>query len=738
MPGPKSKLTAANELDRASSLEVDDGIGERSPAAGSDCGLMIVHELPKRLRVKTPLLRRPRLDLEHFSGLISDSAGVMSVRVRANAESVIIEYDGTSTARRSVLQKLSAIRLRDLRFHRTPRDEEPSIAPLVLPLVGLLSLALAPAPFGRLLTWVAISPRVFRGAHSLITRGITVEVLDAAAVSLGAMLGRNVTALVTDAMMASGDYVEQTTERRSAELLEHLLYPHPHSVWIEREGALVQVAFADVQTGDAVVINTGELVPVDGVVIEGVAQVNQASVTGESVPARKETGHDVIAGSIIEGGRIKIEARRVGSETTTARIAAFIHDSLMAKSETERLAEDLANRRVLVTLGLAAATFFLTGDITRVISVFLIDYSCAIKLNAPVVIRATMSEGANRGILIKGGQSIEKLSRIDTFVFDKTGTLTRGDLAVADVIPLAPRLWPQARLMGLAASIEEHSRHPVADAIVRAARQHGVPHIAHGDVDVIIAHGLRTKVGTETVLIGSRHFLEDHERISLRQHEQIAQALAAQGKMLLYAAAGPSPIGIIALRDELRDDSAETVSRLRQSGVRSLVMLTGDRNERTDAVATTVGMDEFFAELAPEEKAGIVKGMRRDGRRVGYLGDGINDAPALATADVGIAMPLGADIARATADIVLVKDRLAAVADAHEAALNAMALIRSNFSAAIGINTALFVAASTGWLPPIAAAVLHNGTTLALLGHALSAESFPKLSADELHARIAQ
>ncbi len=714
-------------MDHASSRKLDGGIGDWR---GTDCGLLVVHELPKRLRVKIPLLRRPHLDLEHFASLISDSVGVMSVRLKVGAESVIIEYDGTSAARYSVLQKLSAIMPRDLQFRRTPKDEEPSIAPLVLPVVCLLSLALIPAPFGRLLTWAAISPRVFRGAHSLTTKGITVEVLDAAAVSLGAMLGRYVTALVTDTMMASGDYVEQTTERRSAELLEHLLYPHPHSVWIEREGALIQVPFADVQTGDTVVINTGELVPVDGVIIEGVAQVNQASVTGESVPARKEIGYDVIAGSAIESGRIKIKARRVGSETTTARIAAFIHASLIAKSETERLAEELANRRVLLTLGLAAVTFLLTGDITRVISVFLIDYSCAIKLNAPVVIRATMSEGANRGILIKGGQSIEKLSRIDTFVFDKTGTLTRGDLAVTDVVALTPQLWSEARLMGLAASIEEHSRHPVADAIVRAARQRGLPHVPHGDVDVIIAHGLRTKVGTETIRIGSRHFLEDHECISLRQHEPIAQAFVAQGKMFLYATADPSPIGIIALRDELRDDSAETVRRLRQSGVHSLVMLTGDRKERADVIGTTVGMDQVFAELQPEEKAGIVKGMRRDGRRVAYLGDGINDAPALATADVGLAMPIGADIARATADILLVKDRLAAVADAHEAALNAMALIRSNFNAAIGINTALFVAASMGFLPPIAAALLHNGTTLALLGRALSAESFPKISAD--------
>lgn len=709
------------------------GGGARPPRRAE--GPVVVHEMPRRLRVKMPLLQRAHLDTESLADIVAGIAGVQSVRINIGAESVIIEYDGTSAARRAILHKLSSITLGDLRFREAPSEGEPSLARLALRMALLLALPLLPTLFGRVLTWAAIAPRLMRGVRSVMTKGVTVQLLDAAAVSLGAAQGKYVTALVTDILMESGDYLEESTQRRSEELLERLLHPHPACVWVEREAILTRVPFAEVATGDVVVIDAGDLVPVDGVVIDGVAQVNQASVTGESVPVRKEAGADVIAGSTLENGRLRIEARRVGDETTTARVAAFIRESLAAKSETERIAEEFANGRVLVTLGLGAATFLLTGDINRVISVFLVDYSCAVKLSAPVTIRSTMSEGARQGILIKGGPSIEELARVDTFVFDKTGTLTRGDLAVTDIVLLAPQICPEERLLALAASIEEHSRHPVADAIVRAARQQGMSHVHHDDVDVVIAHGLKARVNGETVLIGSRHFLEDHEGIDFREHEDVSRRLSAQGKLLLYAALGRTPIGVIGLRDELRDDCLETMARLRRTGVDTLIMLSGDRQARADALAEKIGIDTVFAELQPEEKAEILQGLRRDGHRIAFVGDGINDAPALVTADVGIAMPLGADIARATADIVLLDDRLAAVAEAREAALNAMGMIRSNFRAAIGINTALFVAASAGFLSPIAAAVLHNGTTLALLGRALSAEAFPKTELERAKLR---
>ena len=530
------------------------GGGARPPRRAE--GPVVVHELPRRLRLKMPLLQRPHLDTDHLVGIVAEIDGVRSVRINAGAESVIVDYDGTPAARRSVLHKLSGLTLGDVPFREALGDGGIRFCAARAAGCAARGVPAAAGPLGSSLDLGGDRAALVRGVRSLMTKGVTVQLLDAAAVSLGAAQGNYVTALVTDSLMEAGDYLEESTQRRSEELLEHLLHPHPASVWVERDGTLTRIPFAEVATGETVVIDAGDLVPVDGVVIDGVAQVNEASVTGESVPVRKETGADVIAGSTLENGRLRIEARRVGSETTTARVAAFIRESLAAKSETERLAEEFANGRVLVTMGLGAATFLLTGDINRVISVFLIDYSCAVKLSAPVTIRSTMSEGARQGILIKGGPSIEELARIDTFVFDKTGTLTRGDLALTDLILLAPDICPEERLLALAASIEEHSRHPVADAIVRAARQQGMSHVHHDDVDVVIAHGLKARVNGEQVLIGSRHFLEDHEGIDFREHEEVSRRLSAEGKLLLYAALGRTPIGVIGLRDELRNDCA--------------------------------------------------------------------------------------------------------------------------------------------------------------------------------------
>ncbi|MEG6508991.1 heavy metal translocating P-type ATPase [Methyloligella sp. 2.7D] len=686
--------------------------------------LVVAHELRKRLRLKMPLLRTPRLDTGHLASLVGEYDGVDSVRINAAASSIVIAYDGSAGARQAIFDRLSTLSPGELQFNNG--ISEPSFAPIALRLGLLLAMPVLPAALSHLLIWGTIAPRLARGVWSVFTKGVSVELLDAVAVALGARMGRYTTALVTDTLMASGDYLEETTERHSEDLLTHLLYPHPSAVWVERDGRTIKVPFAEVGTGEIVVAGTGELIPIDGVIAEGVAQVNQASVTGESIPVGKEAGDRVIAGSIVESGRLKIEARQVGDETTTARIAAFIHESLTIQSNTERVAEEFANQRVLLTLGLGIATFLLTRDITRVMSVLLIDYSCAVKLSAPVAVRSTMSDAADRGVLIKGGPSIEDLAKVDTMVFDKTGTLTRGDLAVTDIVPLAPELCSEHEMLAMAASIEEHSRHPIADAVVSAARSRGLDHVDHDDIDVEIAHGLRTKVDGKRVVIGSRHFLQDHEGIDLHPYEATAHELSGQGKMLLYAAYGGTPVGIIAIRDELRAESAETMQRLREFGVERLIMLTGDREQRAKALAAAVGVDEVFAELQPEDKADIVKRLQGEGRRVAFVGDGINDAPALATADVGIAMPRGADIARATADIVLLRDDLAMVGDAREAAQTAMAVIRSNFRAAIGINTGLYVLASLGWLRPVAAAILHNGTTLALLGRALSATDFPE------------
>jgi len=701
-------------------------VAEHLPATPARAPLVIAHEGPGRLRVKLPLVGLPLLDTDHLSRGLRAFPGVTSVRINPAAMSVVVTYDRKPATRRRILDRVARLERHELRFRRRGEDDAPSALPLVGRIALLAALPLLPPLLGRILCLATISPRVLRGARSLVQEGVTVEVLDALAVSIGALRGQFATAVTTDLMMKSGEFLEETTIRHSGELLQELLMPNPETAWVERDGRPVEVPFATVQKGDTVIVGTGGLVPVDGVIRAGTAQVNQASITGESVPVAKEPGDKIIAGSLVESGEVAIDAQQVGDETTTARIATLIRESLEVRSETETLAEMHADQQVYMTLGLGGATLLVTRDLRRLSSVFLIDYACPIKLSAPVAVRATMSEAVARGILIKGGPSIEKLAEVDTFVFDKTGTLTHGSLSVTDVVPLAPRQWSAERLLALVASVEQHSHHPVARAIVSEARAQGAGFVPHGAVTFDVGHGLRATVGRQEVLIGSRHYLEDLEGVDFAQHAETVTQLADAGKMLLYVAAGGKPIGLLGLRDELREDARETAERLRAAGARSLVILTGDRKARAEAFGRALGFDEVHAELRPEDKVRVLRQLQQAGRKVAFIGDGVNDAPALAAANVGFSMSLGADIARAAADITLLDDRIGAVADAREISVQAMRIISTNGMAAIGINTGLFVAASAGALSPVAAALLHNGSTIGLLVTALYRAGLPR------------
>lgn len=701
-------------------------------------GVVIAHECPGRLRVKLPVLGLPALKTDDLNRMIRATPGVTSVRINPGAISLIVTHDGTLATRNRILDRLSNLRRDQLRFRRPEEDEGPSFLPLAGRVALLAALPVLPPTLGRFLSIATIMPRVLRGVRSAMANGVSVELLDALAVSIAAYRGNFATAVTTDLMMGSGEFLEETTIRHSGKLLQELLMPNPETAWIEQDGEVVEVPFATVKTGDVVVVSTGGLIPVDGIVKGGSAQVNQASITGESLPVRKEPGDAIIAGSLVEVGHLKIEAQRVGDETTTARIAALIQESLNVRSDTERLAQNKADQQVYMTLGLGAATLILTRDLNRLSSVFLIDYACPIKLSAPVAVRATMSEAVARGILIKGGPSIEKLAKIDTFVFDKTGTLTHGALSVTDVVSLAPAHWSEKQLLALVCSLEEQSQHPVARAIVAEARARDAGRVSHGDVTFDIGHGLRATVESQEVLVGSRHFLEDLEGVDFGGHTTAVERLVKEGKMLLYVAAGGKAIGLIGLRDELRADARETADRLRASGATALVMLTGDRKARSEAFGAALGFDEVHAELRPEDKVRILKRLQQAGRNIAFIGDGVNDAPALAAASVGFSMSQGADIAQATADITLLDDRIGAVADAREVSVQAMRIISTNSTAAICINTGLFIAASIGVLSPVFAAVLHNGSTIGLLASALARAGLPERKSglpDSLAAR---
>ncbi len=682
-------------------------------------GLRLIHETPVRLRFRLPLLTDPLIDFSWLETWLESIRGVEAVRINRHAASVIFAYDGREATREAILAGLRGLRRRRIPSGAAEPTREAEAAPLIGSIALLLALPFLPWPVRRLLTFVNIGGTLVQGLDTLIRRGIKMEVLDAIAIGLSAGRGEHFTANVTHFLMQLGGYLEHRTERQSDRMLRRLLRPEPGLAWVERGGTLVRVPDDQVRMEERVEVGPGERIPVDGLVLDGTALINQSSITGEPVPVRKELMDHVIAGTVIEDGRLRIEARHVGDETTTARIARFIGNSLEKGSDTQRMAERLADQRVYLTLGTGGFIYALTGDQRRLASVFLVDYSCALKLGTPLAFRSGIYRAASKGILLKGGEAIEHLAEIDTVVFDKTGTLTHSDLEVSDVIVLDTARWSRARLLAVTASIEEHASHPIAEAIVRKAREEKLNHIDHGEVDYLVAHGMTCPVNGDRLLIGSRHFLEEHHGVRFDGFEAAIAVLQEQGKTLLYVGTAGEAVGLIALRDTLRDDTPAVLAGLRRMGIRHLVMLTGDQRRRADALARELGIDEVFAEQVPEDKARVLEQLRAEGRRVAFVGDGVNDGPALVAADVGIAMSRGTELARATADVVLLEDRLDLLPEAIEVAQLTMAIVASNYRAAIGVNTGVMVGAALGWLSPVATALMHNGTTVGLLVRAL-------------------
>ncbi len=687
--------------------------------------MQITHELPQRLRFKSPLLADKNIDALHLEAALLALGGIRSVRFNPLASSLIVDYDGEAAHRQALLNWLRH------QFHQVSQQlahgesnrENATPAGVFSAAISLFLLPLLPKLASQILTWTLIAPVVWEGSKRLAKQGIKVEVLDSLAVSLAALRGEYFTAIATFGLLELGSYLENKTEQHADALLRHLLKPMPSKTWVERDGVLVEIACTELVAGDHIEVGSGDMIPIDGKVIGGNAAVNQASVTGETLAVRKETGDKVLSGTVLEGGRLRVRATRVGDDTTTARIARFIENSLQQPSKTQCLAEDLANQRVYLTLGLGGLVYALTGDLDRLASVFLVDYACALKLGTPVAIKSSMYRGATHGILFRGGQAIENLSEADTFVFDKTGTLTTGLLEVTNVKSFDPQHWNEEQLLALAASVEEHATHPVADAVVKQAKKKYFSHIEHEEVDYLVAHGLSTQVKGKRVVIGSRHFLEAHEKVCLSAHNRSISALERGGKTLLYIAMDGAPLGLIALRDSVRSEAKQVLADLRAAGVKKIVMLSGDQQDKAVALAEELGIDQVFAECPPEDKGKVVKQLRSEGDTVAFIGDGVNDAPALVAAHVGIAMPKGADLARAAADIVLLDDHLQTLVNAKVLSNKTMALIRTHFKVSTGVNTAVIAGAAFGWLNPVFSALLHNGATIGVLLNSMAGVS---------------
>lgn len=676
----------------------------------------VAHHLPGRLRLRY----RRHADAPPAAGPLESAVklldGVVAARVNDRARSLVVEYDATRVEPAALVAAIAGLTQAEARPGRDGDDDgKAAVAAALAVLLGTNALPQGlrlPVSLGTAL------PLLRHAAHDYAENGVTSHVLEAMAVSISLARSDFTAANTTTFMLALGEYMENSIARRSDDLLKHLLRPTSDQVWVLKDGVEVQVPAAEVRVGDHVVVGAGAVVPVDGTVLAGEGSVNEAAMTGESVAVVKTRGDGVLSGTLMEEGRLTIYAEQVGSRTAAARIADYVEQSLTTKSEAQIEAARMADQLVPTVLKLAGASTLLTGDWRSAASVLQADYSCALKLATPVAFKSAMFDAGQAGILVKGATALERLAQADTFIFDKTGTLTTGMLEVTDSIAF-DATFSADDLICLAASVEEHYFHPLALAVVNAAKATHNHHFDHSEVQFIVAHGVASVIDGSRVVVGSRHFIEEDEGIDVTPHQEVVERLYQEGKTLLFIGYGGRLLGILGLKDTVRPTSAATIARLRRAGVGRILLLTGDHAERAADLAAELGLDEFHAQLLPEDKARIIAELNQQGARIAFVGDGINDAPALAGAHVGIAMQKGADIARLTADIALLEDSIDRVADAKELANAAMARIAANYRLTVGLNTGILGLAALGVLSPITTAVLHNGTTIGILLNAL-------------------
>jgi Cu2+-exporting ATPase len=674
----------------------------------------------------------PFVDTRYLEAFLQAVPGVESVRLNKPAACVAVRYDDGAGTRKKILDVLECPP-GEIHCQTYDFSHPPDLTKTIRVALSLILVPFLPMRLRALLTWFTALPILVKGADAILNEGVTVEVLDAGAVTFTLMRRDYFSSNAIVLLLTFGDYLQELTEYKSNRLLLSLYKQEVEWVWVEVGGVETRFPVDEVKVGDIVVCGHGELIPVDGVVVEGAAAINASSITGEPLPVDATPGTEVFSGTVIEEGRIKIRAVRVGSESTTAKISQYIEKSLKNKSRVQTESETMANRLVPLTFGMGLGIFAVTGDIRRASAALTVDYSCALKLCSPVAVKTGMNSAAQGGLVIKGASALEAFSKVDTFVFDKTGTLTQGSPEVTDIVSFGE--CSQNEVLALAASAEAHYKHPIASAIATASKQRGVPLIEAGECDFIVAHGVSAFVASHEVLVGNRHFVAEDEGIDCSMGEESARALHAEGKSTLYVAKDGELAGLIAIRDVIRPEANAALWRLKSLGIKHLVVLTGDQKEAAEAVKRALPITEIHWNLLPEEKAVILERLKAEGRSIAFVGDGVNDAPALIRADVGVSMPGGADLARQTAQVLLLREDLMTLPFAREISQRVMSVLRNNFRLTVGINSAVLLMALTGLASPLAAAILHNGTTIGLLAYAMRATTLrPQGESEEFHA----
>lgn len=570
-----------------------------------------------------------------------------------------------------------------------------------------------PAPLKVIYTAVMSVKYIIKGVKCLWRRKLKVEVLDAAAIAVSVLRRDFGTAGSVMFLLGIGEILEEWTRKKSLDDLARSMSLNIEKVWLKQGETEVLVPISQIREGDLVTVHMGNLIPLDGTVASGESMVNQASLTGESMPVKKESGSTVYAGTVVEEGEITIQVRQAAGATRYEKIVTMIEESEKLKSSVEGKASNLANVLVPYSLGGTLLTYLLTRNVQKALSILMVDFSCALKLAMPVSVLSAMREAGNHHITVKGGKYLEAAAEADTIVFDKTGTLTKAKPVVADIITFSGR--DQNEMLRIAACLEEHFPHSMANAVIQEARKRNLTHEEmHTKVEYIVAHGIASYINGEKVLIGSSHFVFEDEKSLIPPEEMDKFEGRPDQYSHLYLAIAGQLAAIICIADPLREEAKEVVSALRNCGFKRIVMMTGDSDRTANAIARSVGIEEYYSEVLPEDKADFIQKVKANGHKVVMIGDGINDSPALSAADVGIAVSEGAALAREIADITISADDLTELVTLKRISMGLMKRINWNYRSVIGFNLGLIVLGVTGVLAPATSALLHNTSTLVI------------------------
>ena len=677
----------------------------------------ILHETPGRMRVHLALRRMSLREADLLEYDLKGVAGVVSVKVFDRTQDAVITY---TCPRMDIVRALASFsftseqalsRLPEHTSRALNREYEDKLVFTVCR--RAFSRLFLPVPVQTAIALFRSVKYIRAGLSALLHGKLSVAVLDATAVTVSMVRGDFDTAGSVMFMLRLGEILEEWTHKKSVADLASAMSLRVENVWQQVDGTEVLTKVTDVKPGDRIVIRTGGMIPLDGRVVEGEAMVNQSSLTGESMPVAKRPGSPVYAGTVAEEGECVVCVEKVSGSGRYDRVVRMIEESEKLKSTAEDKASRMADRLVPYTLGGTAVTYLLTRDVTKMLAVLMVDFSCALKLAIPVAVLSAMRESSGHHISVKGGRFLEAVAKADTIVFDKTGTLTYATPKVAQIVPFGGHR--EADMLRLAACLEEHYPHSMANAVVEEAKRRGLTHEEyHSQVQYVVAHGISSMVENKKVIIGSAHFVFEDEGCCIPEGEQEKYDALPAAYSHLYLCIDGELAAVICIHDPLRREAKDAVKALHESGFTNVVMMTGDNRRTAESVAAEVGVDAVYAEVLPEDKAAFIRQEKEKGHTVIMVGDGVNDSPALSEADAGIAISTGAAIAREIADITVASEDLFELVTLRKLSEALMARIHGSYRFIVAFNLSLITLGVAGVLPPAISALLHNTSTLGI------------------------